>query len=175
MSGVASVFWACVRVGLLGFGGGPSVIPLMQRECVQAGLISEAGFLEGLAVGQALPGPIATKMAVWVGWQHAGVPGAAAALAGMVLPSSALMLAVGAVLVRYRDHAAVAGAFRALKPAIVGMLAFTAWELAPSGIVGAATAALAVASFGALAAGVHPAWVVVGAATIGASALRDGS
>ncbi len=175
MSGALPVFWACTRVGLLGFGGGPSVLPLMQRECVHAGLIDEASFLEGLAAGQALPGPIATKMAVWVGWQHAGLPGAIAGLVGMALPSAILMVALGALLVRYREHPAVAGALRGVKPAIVSMLLFTAWELAPAGLTGLGTGLVAGAALLALILQVHPGWVIAVAAAAGAFALRDAS
>lgn len=167
-----ALFWGFARVGLLGFGGGQAMIPLMQAECVGRGWITEEQFLEGLAAGNALPGPISTKMALYVGWLEAGPLGALAAVTGVLAPSAILMLGLTAVILRYREHPMVAGALRGVKPAVVGMIAWVAWDLAPSGITGAAGAVLAVAAFGALVARVHPGFVMVGAMAFGAIALR---
>lgn len=166
------LFLGFARVGLFGFGGGPSMLPLMQGECVRSGWVSDEQFLEGLAIGQALPGPIATKMAVYVGYTEAGLPGALAALAGVVLPSVVLMVAISTVLIRYREHPVIAAALRGVKPAVVGMLAFVAWDLAPTGVQGAGTAAIALLAFAALVAKVHPAIVMAAAMGIGIGFLR---
>jgi chromate transporter len=115
-----------------------------------------------------------TKMAVYVGWHEAGLGGALAATIGMILPSALLMGVLGALLMRHRDHWAVAAALRGVKPAIVGLLAFVAWDLAPAGIRGALGAAVAVAAFAALAYKVHPAWVMLAATAFGLVAMRQG-
>lgn len=167
-----ALFMGFARVGTFGFGGGPSMIPLMQTECVGAGWLTEEQFLEGLAVGNALPGPIAVKMAVYVGWHEAGAGGAAAALIGVTAPAVVLMLALSVVLLKYREHPVVAAALKGVKPAVVGMLAWVAWDLAPAGITGIGGAIVAVLAFAALVAKVHPGFVMVGALTIGALAFR---
>lgn len=166
------LFMAFLRVGTFTFGGGQSIIPLMKEECVGAGWVTEEQFLEGLAVGNALPGPIATKMALWVGWQEAGLTGAAVALIGLLLPSTTLMAIFGGVLLRYRGHPVIAAALEGLKPAIVGMLFFVAWDLAPSGIRDNAGFVLAVASFLALWWKVPPALVVLAAMVVGVAISR---
>lgn len=172
---LGALFIGFARMGTFTFGGGPSMIPLMQQECVKGGFVTEDGFLEGLAIGNALPGPIATKLAVWVGWHHAGVAGAAVALSGLLLPSTVMIAIVGALLARYRHHPVVAGALLGLKPAMVGMLFFTAVELAPAGVKGSAGILLALAAFVALYARVHPALVVVAAMVVGGLWLRSGA
>lgn len=149
------------------------MIPLMQAECVGAGWISEAEFLEGLALGNALPGPIATKMALFVGWQTAGVSGAFAAILGVLLPSLAMMTVLMAVVVRYKEHPAMVGVLKGIKPAVIGMLAFVVWDLAPTGITGVGTAMLALVAFGALVLKVHPATVMVAAMCLGAVVWRS--
>jgi len=169
---LVGLFWGFARVGTFGFGGGPSMIPLMQAECVRAGWVTDEQFLEGLAAGSALPGPIATKMALYVGYVEAGPLGAAAAVLGVLLPSLVLMGALTGVLVRYREHPYVAGALSGVKPAVVGMLAFVVWDLGPSGVTGLATACLAVLAFAALVARVHPGIVMVLALLVGALAFR---
>lgn len=161
------LFWRFAKVGLLGFGGGPSMLPLMQAEVVRAGWLSDEEFLEGLAVGNALPGPISTKMALYVGWEEAGILGALAALVGVMSPSGVLMLGLAAVILRFRDHDLVKGALAGAKPAVVGMLFFVAVSLAPKGIKDWRGAAIAVAAFAALYAGVHPAFVMVTAVLLG--------
>ena len=166
------LFLGFARVGLLGFGGGQAMIPLMQAECVGRGWISDEEFLEGLAVANTLPGPISTKMALFVGWTDAGLPGAVAAVAGVLTPSLALMGVLVVFLSRFREHPSVAGALRAAKPAVVGMLAWVVWDLAPTGITGAAGALLAGLAFVALLAKVHPGFVMIGAMAFGAVALR---
>lgn len=169
---VQALFVGFARVGLFGFGGGPSMIPLMQTECVGAGWVTEEQFLEGLAAGNALPGPIATKMALYVGWIEGGVPGAVAAIAGVLAPSVLLMSLLTAVILRYREHPVMAGALAGVKPAVVGMLAWTAFDLAPTGITGLAGGLVAVVAFAALVAKIHPGLVMVGAMAFGAVALR---
>lgn len=166
------LFKAFFRVGLFGFGGGPSMIPLLQAECVGAGWVTEEQFLEGLAVGNALPGPITTKMALYVGYLGGGWTGAASATVGLLLPSTLLMAALASLLLQHRENPWVAGALKAVKPAIVGMLAFVAWDLAPSGVRDWFTALLAIVAFVALVGKVHPGVVIAVAAAFGALALR---
>jgi chromate transporter len=160
------------KVGLLGFGGGPSFLPLMQQECVRQGFVDDQQFLEGLAIGNALPGPIAVKMALYVGWLDAGWLGSLAALTGLIAPSAALMGALSAIVLRHRENPWVAGALAGMKPAVVGMLFFVAVDLAPTGVAGLTGVVLAGLAFAALLAKVHPAAVMLAAAAIGAIWLR---
>lgn len=166
------LFWAFAKVGLLGFGGGPSMLPLMQAEVVNAGWLTDEQFLEGLAVGNALPGPIATKMAVYVGWEEAGVLGASAALAGVILPSAGLMLALAGVLTALKDHPLMKGALNGARPAVVGMLFYVAVSLTPGGVRDWKAVAIACIAFALLMMKVHPAFVMVGAVAVGMLALR---
>lgn len=170
---VWQLFVGFARVGTFGFGGGPSMIPLMQAECVNAGWVTDEQFLEGLAIGNALPGPIATKMALYIGYHEAGSLGAAAALGGVLAPSLILMALLGGLVLRYRDNPWVAAGLKGVKPAVIGMLAFVAWDLAPSGITGAAGAVIAALAFAALIAKVHPGIVMVGAMALGTLVFRS--
>ena len=160
------------RVGLFAFGGGPSMIPLMQREVQHGGWLTEPEFLDALALGNSLPGPIALKMAVFVGWKAGGMLGVLAALVGVSGPSIVLMAALSGAYLRYRDHAAVAGAMKAVRPIVVGMLAWTAVSLAPSGVKDWTGGAIAVGAIVALALEVHPALVVAVGMALGATLLR---
>lgn len=161
------------RVGLVGFGGGPAMIPLMQAECVEThGWVTEEQFLDALAASSALPGPIAAKMSIFVGLEVAGFLGAVFAFFGVMLPAVLLMSTLAGVILRYRDAPAVSGAMNAVQPVVVGMLAWTVISLAPTGIRSGSGALLAGAALVALLLKVHPALVIVGAMTIGAVFLR---
>ena len=169
------LFTGFLRVGLFGFGGGPSMLPLMQTEVVGAGFVTDQQFLDGLAVGNTLPGPIAVKMAVYVGWSTAGAPGAAASLAGVCLPALALMLGLTGVLLRYRDRPWMASALVGARAAVVGMLFWVAWDLGRKSIDGWGPGVLAVASFVALALQVHPAIVMLAALIVGVAVFPGGA
>ncbi|MDP2309797.1 MAG: chromate transporter [Pseudomonadota bacterium] len=164
---------AWLRIGLFGFGGGPSVIPLIRHECVERyGWMTDAELLDALAFGNALPGPIAVKLAAHVGMHAGGAVGCAVALAALNIPSIAMMLALAALYSRYRDAPGVAGAMAGVRPAVVGLLAYTAWSLAPDGVRNTSGGLLAGAAFAALLFKVHPAVVMAAAMGIGALFLR---
>ena len=161
------------RVGLFGFGGGPGMIPMMQVECVEThSWVSEEQFLDALAAASALPGPIAVKMSVMVGAQTAGVPGAVAALFGVIVPAVALMSVLAGIVLQYRQAPALNGAMRAAQPAVIGLLAWTVISLAPEGIRTVPAALIAGGALCALMLKVHPAIVMVCALGIGAIFLR---
>lgn len=166
------LFWGFAKVGALGFGGGPAMLPLMQAEVVRAGWLTDEQFLEGLAVGNALPGPISTKMAVYVGFDEAGVLGAIAAIIGVMAPSAILMGALAAVLSIIKDHPLVRGGLSGARPAVVGMLFFVAVSLAPDGVKDWGAGLIAVGAFAALWFDVHPALVMVAAIVIGMLVYR---
>ena len=158
-----------LRIGLFGFGGGPSVIPLMRAECVSRyAWMTDTEFLETLALGNTLPGPIAVKMAVAIGGHAAGGLGAVIALTALCLPGVAMMVGLAALFARFRDLPAVAGMLKGAKAAVVGMLIHTAIELAPGGVRDWKTALIAAAALLGLLAQVHPVWVMVGSLAAGA-------
>lgn len=164
---------AFLRVGIFGFGGGPSAIPLVKAEVVERyHFMEEWEFLDVLAVAYTLPGPIATKMAAQVGWKVAGLSGAVTAVAGLVFPSAAVLVGLSAVIRPHVDHPRVVGLLAGIRPAVLGMLAWIVVDSAPTSVQSWAQAVLAVVALGALLSGkVHPGWVVAGGALVGALLL----
>lgn len=121
---------AFVRVGVLGFGGGPSFIPLVQIEAVQNFKWMTADeFADALAVGNALPGPIATKMSGFIGYRVAGVVGAIVSCAALILPSLIVMIVMLTLLGKYKSVPAVQGIVRAIKPVVIVLLAQVVFDL----------------------------------------------
>ena len=87
------LFWAFFRVGIFGFGGGPAMIPLVREEVVtRHHWLTDEEFADVLAIGNTLPGPIATKMPGYIGYRVAGVTGCIAAVVAIILPMIVAMI-----------------------------------------------------------------------------------
>ncbi|AEF93703.1 Chromate transporter [Desulfotomaculum nigrificans CO-1-SRB] len=124
------LFVAFGRANIFGFGGGPSVIPLIQQEVVDNfKWLSTEEFTDSLAMGNALPGPIATKMAAYVGYKIAGIWGAISALVGTVVPTAVAMVALAGLYFKYKDAPQMVGALKAVRPVVVVLLIQTVWEM----------------------------------------------
>lgn len=170
------IFWVFFMTNILGYGGGPSTIPLVQHEVVEVfGWLTEAEFTEVLAMGNALPGPIATKMAGYIGFIKGGFFGAVVALIATVLPSILLMLALMSTLMKYRESPQVKRLTLYIRPTVAVLLGAIAIQLLMfswQGMSQIHLIILAVASYFCLEKfKIHPALVVVGALGYGALLL----
>ncbi len=97
------IFLAFLIPGILGYGGGPSSIPLVEREVVGTyEWMTTAEFAEVLALGNALPGPILTKMGAYIGYEAGGVLGSIVAISASVLPSLLLMIFLAGILYKLK-------------------------------------------------------------------------
>jgi chromate transporter len=179
------IFVLFTRVALFSWGGGPASLALMQREVTGAGWVSPAEFADAVALGNALPGPIAPQVSAYVGYKLAGTPGAVAAAGGTVLPTTILMLVMVAVFFSIRENRLVKAMLTAVRPVVIGLLIWTAYDMARAVFVaghgGWAQALLArwdgvllmLASFAILTfTSVNPVWVILSAALIGLLAYR---
>ena len=123
------------KVGLLAWGGGPAMVPLVKDEVVTHQWMTEEQFADALAAGYALPGPIATKLALYVGYEEGGWLGAAASLLGVVLPSAVLILGLLFLGSSFSDHPRVQGVLAMVRPIVLAMLVLMVVDLAPSTVV----------------------------------------
>lgn len=124
------LFWVFTRVSVFSWGGGPASLALMQRESVAAGWVTSAEFAEGLAVSNALPGPLTPKISVYIGYHVAGIPGAVAAVLGNTLPTILLMIVVSIYFFRIKDSQSVRAILTAVRPVVIALLAWTAYDVA---------------------------------------------
>src|SRR5688572_19065527 len=185
------IFILFTRVALFSWGGGPASLALMQRETTSALWIppgqaspvpwlDSAEFADAVAVGNALPGPIAPQVSAYVGYKLAGTPGAIAAAAGTVLPTTILMLVMIVYFFGIKDSQNVQAMLQAVRPLVVGLLLWTAYDMASTvfGVKNAAWGAalvngwdkvlIVVASFALLTfTQVNPVILVIGAAVLG--------
>ncbi|WP_090234185.1 chromate transporter [Lentibacillus halodurans] len=124
-----NIFIAFFIPGILGYGGGPASIPLIENEVVQRyEWMSVQEFSEVLALGNSLPGPIATKMAGYIGYEVGGIPGAIVAILATVAPSLILMILLMGILYKYKDSPKVKRLTLYVRPVIAILLGLMAWR-----------------------------------------------
>ena len=164
-----TLFWSFAKVGLFGFGGGPSFIPLLEEEVVTARRwLSREQFMDAFAFGNALPGPITTKLAGYVGYRVAGWPGALLALLGLTLPTIIGMITLAAAYLRYQDDPLIGSFLSGVRPVVIALLLLVVLNFAP-GAFGSRRVLeqkpslwlIAAASFALAVFGVHPALLIV--------------
>ena len=117
------VFWVFFITNLLGYGGGPATIPLVQHEVVEVfAWMTEFEFIEMLAAANALPGPIATKMAGSVGFLVSGWLGLVIGLIATIVPSLFLKILLMNFLLKHKDSPQVKRLSLYVKPTIAVLL-----------------------------------------------------
>lgn len=120
-----------IGLGTWGFGGPIATVGYMQRDLVeQRQWLSRTEFLNGVALGQAMPGPLAAQVVMWVGYLQAGARGALATSVPFILPSYALVLAVAFLYVRFEGLEVVQALFYGIAPAVMAIIAVAAVKLA---------------------------------------------
>ena len=118
-------------LGTWGFGGPIATVGYMQRDLVERRhWMSRADFVDGVALGQTMPGPLAAQVAMWVGFLHRGTLGALAVAAAFIAPSFLLVLTVAAIYRRYSGLPIVQSLFYGIAPVVIAVIAVAAWKLA---------------------------------------------
>ena len=126
----ASLAWVAFKVGALSYGGGFVIIPLMQADAVERyGWMTDAEFLNAVALGQVTPGPATHTVAV-VGYAAAGVPGALLAAVVAFAPSFAFVLTGAQRFDRIVANRDVRAFFDGAGPAAIGAILGSAIPLA---------------------------------------------
>ncbi|MBR3117877.1 chromate transporter [Oceanobacillus profundus] len=166
------IFVAFFIPGILGYGGGPASIPLIENEVVlRYGWMSVQEFSEILALGNSLPGPIATKMAGYIGYEVGGVIGSIVGVFATVAPSLILLIFLGGLLLKYKDSPKVKRLTLFVQPVIAILLGVMAWRFFSESYIGIGiwqTVLLVGVSFLLIERfKIHPAFVIAGALIYG--------
>ncbi|MCE8013037.1 chromate transporter [Billgrantia desiderata] len=123
------LFFSFLRIGLLGFGGGPSMIPLVHQEVVKRhAWMKDEEFADVLAIANTLPGPIATKMPGYIGFRVGGTLGCINAVLAVILPMIVAMILLLGLFSRHRDVAWIHGMSQGMVPVVMVMMGQLAWD-----------------------------------------------
>ncbi len=120
-----------LSLGAFGFGGPIATVGYMQRDLVERRQwLNREDFLNGVALGQTMPGPLAAQVAMWVGFLRRGALGALAVALAFVLPSFLIVVALGFFYVRFQGLSWMQAVFYGIAPAIMAIIAIAAVKLA---------------------------------------------
>lgn len=120
-----------LRLGALGFGGPIALAGYMQRDLVEnRSWISRRDYMEGLALAQLAPGPLAAQLAIYLGWVRAGSLGATLVSAAFVLPSFLMVLVISILYVRLGGLPWIQAAFYGIGAAVIAVIVRSAFKLA---------------------------------------------
>ncbi|MDT2046392.1 chromate efflux transporter [Priestia flexa] len=162
--GIIDIYY---RVGSIVFGGGHVVLPMLEREVVPIGMVTESEFLAGYGATQAVPGPLFT-FASYLGTVTAGWSGALVATAAMFLPSFLLVLGTLPFWNVLRKKPSVRAALMGVNAAVVGILLAALYDpVFTSAIKTTPDFALALVAFGLLMYWKVAPWIVVLATALG--------
>jgi chromate transporter len=119
-----------LQLGTLGFGGPVALVGAMRRDLVETrGWLTDAEYREGLALAQMAPGPLAAQLAMYIGYIHGGLLGAAAVGIAFVLPSLVMVLLLGWAYTAFGGLAWVQAVFYGVGAAVIGLIANSAYGL----------------------------------------------
>ncbi len=111
-----SLFLSFAKVGVMTFGGGYAMIPILEREIVEnRKWASSEELMDYYAVGQCTPGVIAVNTATFIGYRVAGPAGGVTATLGVVFPSVVIICLIAGILTNFADIPAVKSAFTAIR------------------------------------------------------------
>ncbi len=125
---VAALFWGFLSIGVIGFGG---VLPWARRMMVeQRRWLTPSEFTDLLGLCQFLPGPNIVNLSVALGSRFRGLPGAVAAVVGLISLPMVIVVSLGAVYAAYAEHPVVARGAEGLAAAASGLVVATALKIA---------------------------------------------
>ncbi len=119
-----------LRLGTFGFGGPIALAGYMQRDLVEErGWITKEEYVEGLALAQLAPGPLAAQLAIYLGWVRGGVPGATLVGIVFILPSFLMVLLLGILYRRFGGLPWMQGVFYGIGASVIAIVARSAVKL----------------------------------------------
>ena len=163
------LFLSFFRIGGLTFGGGYSMMPMLQKECVEKfHWCTEDDLMDYYALGQCTPGLIAVNTATFIGNKTKGILGAICAALGVITPSIIIITIIAMFIDGFIDIPAVANAFAGIRIAVCALIVSSIVKLYKGGVKDIpAFIIFAVVTFLSIFTDVSPILVVVGAGIAG--------
>ena len=173
MNEYLDLFGTFAKVGVMTFGGGYAMLPILQREVVEhKGWATEEELMDYFAIGQCTPGVIAVNTATFIGQKHRGWLGGIVATLGVVFPSLVIIMLLAAALSFVMGYAAVQHALNGVRVCVCVLVANAVLGLAKKSLVDKFAIALYVVVLVlALFTGISSAVLVVAAGAVGVLTL----
>jgi len=117
------LFLLFIKIGFVGFGGGYSIITMIQKELIALGWITAEEFANIAAISQMTPGPIAVNAAPYVGYRVGGFWGSLLATVGVSIPSFILVILAAHFIMKVKESKALEACMRGIRPVTVALIA----------------------------------------------------
>ena len=169
MSIYPDLFLTFAKVGVMTFGGGYAMLPILQREVVEnKGWATEEELADYFAIGQCTPGVIAVNTATFIGQKNKGIPGGILATLGVVFPSLVIISLLAGVITTFSHLAWVNHAFGGIRVCVCVLILNAVVKLLKKSVIDAPTAAIfAAVALGSFFLSISPVAFVLAAAVIG--------
>ncbi|GHV11431.1 chromate transporter [Bacteroidia bacterium] len=160
------LFLTFAKIGAFTIGGGYAMLPLIRREVVdKKRWISASDFVDMIALSQTVPGILAVNISILTGYRIKGNKGSIVATIGTILPSFIMILLIAMFFRQFQDNVYVAKIFRAIRPAVVALIAVPVFTTAKSVGIHLKTVIIPIAAAVLIAFwGVSPIFIVLAAA-----------
>ena len=165
----ASLFASFFKIGLVTFGGGLAMLPILKRDLVDSkGWLTENEILDYFAIGQSTPGVIAVNVATFVGYKRAGVIGSVFSTSGIVFPSLIIISLIAAFVSNFNELVWVQKALKGINVAVSVLLVKAVFSFGKKTVFDLCTFLIAALSFVLMFAfKVQGVWIVIGSALSG--------
>ena len=164
-----SLFKTFMKIGIVTFGGGYAMIPIIEQEVVtKHQWMTRDEFVDAIAVTQTCPGALAINMSSLIGYKLAKVSGAIVCTLGASLPSFLIILAIAMFFHQFENNKVVAAIFAGIRPAVVAQIAVPTFSLAKNAHISLVNCWIPILSALLIwLMGVNPIWVIIAAAVGG--------
>lgn len=136
MKELLEIFLVSFRIGIMTFGGGYAMLPILQREVVETReWVSEEEVLDYYAIGQCLPGIIMVNTMIFIGQKQKGNIGGIVAAIGTVFPALIIITVIAALLTNFADVPAVKHAFAGIRVCVCVLIFNAVLKLWKSSVV----------------------------------------
>ena len=173
------LFTTFFKIGLFTFGGGMSMLPMLQKELVESKKwLTDEEILNYFAIGQCTPGIIAVNVATFCGYKRAGLSGAIVSTVGIVVPSWIIITIIAGSISRFSEIVWIQRAMKGVYVAVAALLVRAVFTFGKKIITDGVTAAIAVGAFLAMSVwNVSGILIVLAAGIIGfcAQIIRNGT
>ncbi len=163
------LFWTFAKMGVMTFGGGVAMLPILQREVVNTKhWATEEELVDYYAIGQCTPGIIAVNTATFIGQKVKGVAGGVLATLGVVFPSVVIISILAGLITNFSHLAWVKNAFAGIQVCVCVLILNAVLRLLKKSVVDKRTAAVFLLVLaGSVFLDVSPVWFVLGSALLG--------
>ena len=163
------MFWTFAKMGVMTFGGGMAMLPILQREVVDnKHWATEEELTDYYAIGQCTPGIIAVNTATFIGQKEAGIAGGIAATLGVVFPSLVIITILAGLITNFSHLGWVKNAFAGIQVCVCVLIFNAVMKLRKKSVVDKKTAVICVVVLlGSLVLNLSPVWFVILAAAAG--------